>query len=229
MLNYEKDGKKFAELMQFLAIKFNNQKAWDIEKRKLTKEELRMYFFYLQDEFEDINQFAEVVKHIGKKQSYGRMPDPADFIQVKKELFELTDKELEVLAREAYNTAFDAVFLVGSNTPDFEDKLINATINKIGGWIKFHDYSAYSNTHEDLKRREDMRKQFEYWYKLLFAIQKVTDVKLVGRKSVIKKVECGYLEDIKKAKKSLKAIENKSKKENEISEKTRQMLNIKRI
>jgi len=151
----EKDKSEFAKLLQFLAIRFNKPNIFDVEKKKLTQEELKSYFFFLADEFCNIEEFANVCKKLGKTWSYGRMPEPNYFLEAKK-----TDEvDVEMIAQKSWEQVIEAIENGAGYTsiPNFEDKLVEYVVNIIGGF--------YTLRQLDYKQLEFKKKEYIKLYK----------------------------------------------------------------
>ncbi len=139
---------KFAELMQFLAI--------GIKGQELTKVELQAYWYALEDEFNNIEEFEIAVKKLLKSWKYSYFPKPSHFLEANKEY---TEPEVEKIALDAWKTVLNAIENgVGySKIGDFEDKLIPPVVELCGGFKRLA-----TKTFEEL---EWIKKEFLKTYK----------------------------------------------------------------
>jgi len=140
---------KFAELMQFLAI--------GIKGQELTKIELQAYWYALEDEFNNIEEFEKAVKKLLKSWKYSYFPKPSHFLEANKIY---TEPEMEKIALDAWKTALNAIESgVGYNKiGEFEDRLIPAVIERCEG---FKELSKAK--YEELKW---IKKDFINFYKM---------------------------------------------------------------
>jgi len=139
---------KFAELMQFLAI--------GIKGQELTKVELQAYWYALEDEFNNIEEFEKAVKKLLKSWKYSYFPKPSHFLEANKEY---TEPEVEKIALDAWKIVLNAIENgVGYNKiGDFEDKLIPAVVERCEG---FNELSK-----KGYKELEWIKKDFVNLYK----------------------------------------------------------------
>jgi hypothetical protein len=167
----ENDKKRFAEVLQFLAKRF----CKECKDNKLDKEDLMSYWFFLRDEFENIDEFEKVALKVGKVWKFGRMPEPSFFIEKLS-----PDKiNLEIIAQKAWESVmFCLESGVGyTKSAEFDDNLIPLIIeNYLGGFSRLGRM--------DYKELDFKKKEFLKIYE-----------NLTKKREVVKKVEVKTLVD----------------------------------
>ena len=173
----ENDKKRFAEVLQFLAKRF----CKECKDNKLDKEDLMSYWFFLRDEFENIDEFEKVALKVGKSWKFGRMPEPSEFIEKLS-----PDKiNLEIIAQKAWESVmFCLENGVGyTKSAEFDDNLIPLIVeNYLGGFSRLGkmDYKEL-----DFKKKEFL-KIYENLTKKREAVKKVEIITLIDRPTKLK-------------------------------------------
>lgn len=148
------DKKQFAEIMTLLCEIYNRQPS---------KSLLAAYYMGLNDL--TIEQFKEAVSNLIKTRTYQSLPKPA-------EIREQITANLEDIALMAWKSLKDAMESVGAyQSPDFEDYIIPACVDSLGGWSKLCRTES-----DELKW---VQKDFERLYRA-FAKNGHQEVRLIG-------------------------------------------------
>jgi hypothetical protein len=136
-------------------------------RTKLSKVELRAWVEVCETYFKEVAEAIEIIDKFFASHEFGYMPKVEQFKRFLKNGAVLDD-EIDLISQEAWNIALDTAIIYGDVPVDFEDKLINVTIRKIGGWSVFHNAVAYSSSYDDLRRRDNMQGKFLFIYRKLY-------------------------------------------------------------
>ncbi len=155
---------EFAKIMQFVSR--------SITKTALDDDVLEAYWFFLAQKFDTMQEFKEAAANVGGSWEYGRMPEPAHFIEASKNA-----TDIEAIAHKAYNAAKEAAIRVGVyENIEFSDPFIAETILTLfGSWKEFHDKVAYFDSDDTW-----IKKDFIDAYKRIAKAGNVRDAKLIG-------------------------------------------------
>lgn len=101
--------------------------------KDLSKAALRLYLEILKPY--PIEKIKQAAQNILSTKTFNKFPLPAEFIE-----YISPKKDLELLAHEAAEKVLDMnEFQGGLNSVAFDDPVIHATINRLGGWPKVAD------------------------------------------------------------------------------------------
>ena len=143
------DKIKFTEYMQILALAIIN--------RELTKEELKAYYFVLSNRL-TLEDLKDTVMILLNEWKYSYLPKPAQII----EAIEKKENEVDLWIEEVWNILLTYAIITGKKKnikPNNE--MVEKALETIGGWSVFVDYTQFSWTYEDLKRRKEMEDKFK--------------------------------------------------------------------
>ena len=186
--DFDRDYPKFVKIMTGVSVL--------LRVPMLDNHELEVYYKYLSTKFKSISEFAEaadkLIENAGNVyDSRKEFPRASSFIEFKN--FVGDEKELELIARDAWNVALDEAIINGQKiNPQFDDPILINTINKLGGWRDFCANVGYSITNEDLKRRSNYETKFIKTYINLALTGLLRDEKLIGVGNIPKKVVLPY-------------------------------------
>ena len=143
------DKVKFTELMQMIALATVN--------RELTKAELKAYYFVLSNRL-TLEELKDASLIILNEWKYSYLPKPQQII----EALEKKENEVDLWIEKVWNILLTHAIITGKKQnikPDNE--MVQEALDAVGGWSVFVDYTQFSCSEEDLKRRAYMEKRFK--------------------------------------------------------------------
>ncbi len=143
------DKVKFTEYMQMLALAIIN--------RELTKEELKAYYFVLSNRL-TLEEIRDAVIILLNEWKYSYLPKPQQII----ESLEKKENEVDLWVEKVWDILLTHAIITGKKKnlkPN--NKIVEEALEIVGGWNTFVDYTQFSWSEEDLKRRAFMEKKFK--------------------------------------------------------------------
>ena len=150
------DKVKFIELMQMIALGTIN--------RELTKEELKTYWFILSNRL-TLEEFKDATMIILNEWKYSYLPKPQQII----ESLEKKENEVDIWIEKVWNILLNHAIITGKKKnikPNNE--MVQKALEAVGGWNVFVEYTQFSWSEEDLKRRAFMENKFKMTLKNVY-------------------------------------------------------------
>ena len=156
---------KFVEYMQMIALGTVN--------RELTKAELKAYWFVLSNRL-TLEELKDATLIILNEWKYGYLPKPQQII----ESIERKENEIELWIEEVWNILLTHAIVTGKKKKiKPNNEMVQEALEAVGGWNMFVDFTQFSWSEEDLKRRAYMEKRFKTALKNVY--QKTKREKLI--------------------------------------------------
>jgi len=156
---------KFVEYMQMIALGTVN--------RELTKAELKAYWFVLSNRL-TLEELKDATLIILNEWKYGYLPKPQQII----ESLERKENEVELWIEEVWNILLTHAIVTGKKKKiKPNNEMVQEALEAVGGWNMFVDFTQFSWSEEDLKRRAYMEKRFKTALKNVY--QKTKREKLI--------------------------------------------------
>jgi len=150
------DLTKFTELMQMIALGTVN--------RELTKSELKAYWFVLSNRL-NLEEFKDATLIILNEWKYSYLPKPQQII----ETLERKENEIDLWIEKVWNILlFHAIVTGKKKLIKPNNDLVQEALDIVGGWNTFVDFTQFSWSEEDLKRRAYMERKFKTTLKNVF-------------------------------------------------------------
>jgi len=156
---------KFVDYMQMIALGTVN--------RELTKAELKAYWFVLSNRL-TLEELKDATLIILNEWKYGYLPKPQQII----ESLERKENEVELWIEEVWNILLTHAIVTGKKKKiKPNNEMVQEALEAVGGWNMFVDFTQFSWSEEDLKRRAYMEKRFKTALKNVY--QKTKREKLI--------------------------------------------------